>query len=60
MIMHLKPAGVWSNERVIIFTEYRATQDYIQSALQERFPSHVIVLINGSMNLAAKLDAISP
>ena len=26
---HAKPAGSWSNERVIIFTEYRATQKWL-------------------------------
>ncbi len=26
---HLKPKGKWTNERVIIFTEYRATQNWL-------------------------------
>jgi len=30
---HLKPNGTWSNERVIIFTEYRATQNWLQQVL---------------------------
>ncbi len=30
---HLKPNGTWSNERVIIFTEYRATQNWLQQTL---------------------------
>lgn len=30
---HLKPGGKWSNERVIIFTEYRATQNWLQELL---------------------------
>ena len=30
---HLKPAGKWSHERVIIFTEYRATQNWLQEVL---------------------------
>lgn len=29
----LKPGGKWSNERVIIFTEYRATQNWLQEVL---------------------------
>ena len=29
----LKPEGEWNNERVIIFTEYRATQSYLQTIL---------------------------
>lgn len=30
---HLKPGDKWSNERVIIFTEYRATQNWLQQVL---------------------------
>jgi SNF2 family DNA or RNA helicase len=30
---HIKPGGQWSNERVIIFTEYRATQKWLQDLL---------------------------
>jgi hypothetical protein len=30
---HLKPGGKWSQERVIIFTEYRATQHWLQEVL---------------------------
>ena len=30
---HLKPNGVWLDERVIIFTEYRATQNWLQTML---------------------------
>jgi len=29
----VKPGGKWSNERVIIFTEYRATQNWLQEVL---------------------------
>jgi superfamily II DNA/RNA helicase len=29
----LKPSGQWNDERVIIFTEYRATQAYLQTIL---------------------------
>jgi ERCC4-related helicase len=29
----LKPNGAWGNERVIIFTEYRATQNWLQEVL---------------------------
>ncbi len=29
----IKPNGKWSNERVIIFTEYRATQNWLQDIL---------------------------
>lgn len=30
---HLKPNGSWTKERVIIFTEYRATQNWLQEVL---------------------------
>src|SRR5262249_35473863 len=30
---HLKRGGAWSKERVIIFTEYRATQNWLQEVL---------------------------
>lgn len=30
---HIKPGGKWSKERVIIFTEYRATQNWLQEVL---------------------------
>lgn len=29
----LRPGGAWSNERVIVFTEYRATQKWLQERL---------------------------
>ncbi len=28
----LRPGGEWGDERVIIFTEYRATQNWLQEA----------------------------
>ena len=30
---HVNPSGKWSKERVIIFTEYRATQNWLQEVL---------------------------
>ena len=30
---HIRPNGTWSNERVIIFTEYRATQKWLSEVL---------------------------
>lgn len=30
---HIRPAGAWGDERVIIFTEYKATQDYLRHHL---------------------------
>lgn len=31
--LHIKPDGKWSNNRVIIFTEYRATQNWLHQVL---------------------------
>ena len=30
---HVRPGGKWSNERVIVFTEYRATQNWLHGVL---------------------------
>ena len=30
---HIRPCGKWTDERVIIFTEYRATQNWLQGVL---------------------------
>jgi ERCC4-related helicase len=47
-------------EKLLIFTEFRATQTYLQEALECHF-AHAgpVVLINGSMNLDEKLVAIA-
>lgn len=38
-----------ANEKVLIFTEYRATQDYLREALSKRFGEKKINLIHGGM-----------
>lgn len=50
---HIRPRGKWSNERVIIFTEYRATQNWLLTLLaSERFTGEGRLLtIHGGMNL---------
>lgn len=46
-------------KKLLVFTEYRATQTYLVDALARRFPEAGPVLqINGSMKLEEKLDAI--
>ena len=46
-------------KNLLIFTEYRATQSYLKKALEARFPGMgEVMLINGSMTLDEKLDAI--
>lgn len=37
------------SEKVLIFSEYRATQDYIQAALIDRFGEAKVVLLHGGM-----------
>lgn len=46
-------------KKLLVFTEYRATQSYLKQALEEAFndPGGVL-LINGSMDLDAKLQTI--
>jgi len=46
-------------EKVVIFTEYRATQDYLQAALEERLGSGSVVLINGSMTFDERAQSIA-
>ncbi len=36
-------------QKILIFTEYRNTQNYLQEALQQRFGTQSVELINGSM-----------
>src|SRR5262249_53050928 len=50
---NIRPKGKWSNERVIIFTEYRATQNWLLTLLaSEKFTEEKRLLtIHGGMNL---------
>lgn len=46
-------------KKLLVFTEYRATQTYLQQALERRFSeAGSVLLINGSMTLKEKLTAI--
>jgi superfamily II DNA or RNA helicase len=48
---HLKPQGKWSSERVIIFTEYRATQQWLQEVLTvEGFSGERLLTMYGGMD----------
>ena len=50
---------VAEGKKLLVFTEYRATQSYLQGELETRFPDvGRVLLINGSMTLDAKLDTI--
>lgn len=46
------------NEKILIFTEYRSTQEDLQKALERLYPKKVAIL-NGSMNLYEKRDVIN-
>jgi superfamily II DNA or RNA helicase len=48
-----------SDKKILIFTEYRATQNYLKSSLESRFGEHSVELINGSMNHQLRRDAIN-
>ena len=48
-----------SDEKVLIFTEYRTTQDYIRKALERCFGEGTVELINGSMPHAQRREAIA-
>jgi len=48
---HLKPGGKWSSERVIIFTEYRATQQWLQEVMTtEGFSGERLLTMYGGMD----------
>ncbi|HEX5751047.1 MAG TPA: DISARM system SNF2-like helicase DrmD [Archangium sp.] len=48
---HLQPKGEWSNARVILFTEYRATQKWLHEILASRdFGGDRLALIFGGMD----------
>jgi len=47
-----------AGERVLIFSEYRATQDYLRTALESRYGDGSVALINGSMNVDERREAI--
>ena len=43
-----------SGRKLLVFTEYRATQDYLVDALQQRYVNSAVCQINGGMDLAEK------
>ena len=46
-------------EKVLIFTEYRTTQNYLRNALSQHFGNDRVELINGSMVHAERREAIA-
>src|SRR5690606_1969499 len=48
---HVRPGGVWSDTRVILFTEYRTTQQWMQQVLASHgFGGDRLMLIYGGMD----------
>ncbi len=47
------------NEKVLIFTEYRTTQNYLKEAIESRFGQGKVELINGSMPHQYRREAIA-
>lgn len=48
-----------SGERVLVFTEYRGTQDYIVEQLSARYGADKVDVINGSMDVEERRAAIA-
>ncbi len=48
---HLRRGNRWNGERLILFTEYKDTLDYLQHMLTERYGSDALVTLMGGMNL---------
>lgn len=46
-------------EKILVFTEYRATQEYLQRALEERFGESTVQLIHGGQNNDERRTAIA-
>jgi len=46
------------SEKILIFTEYRATQEYIAGALQDRFGENTVALIHGGMEHDERAESI--
>ncbi|MCD9506158.1 helicase-related protein [Photobacterium phosphoreum] len=47
------------NEKILIFTEYRSTQNYLLEALSKKFGGDTVELINGSMKHQDRRESIS-
>lgn len=48
-----------SREKILVFTEYRSTQQWIKAALDDRFGPGSCVLIHGGMDMQERRDAIA-
>lgn len=46
------------NKKIVIFTEYRGTQDYLSKALSERFGEQAVSIIHGGQDRSQREQAI--
>ena len=46
-------------ENLLVFTEYRATQEYLLARLLKEYPAESIALIHGGMSIDEKMDAMN-
>ena len=51
--------AISGDERLLVFTEYRATQDYLARELRQRFGDGSVSLINGGMKWEEREEAIA-
>ena len=60
LIEKIIPQIVQSNEKekILIFTEYRGTQDYLANALKNKFGNNSVSLLHGSMSRQERDDSI--
>ncbi|HEY3397839.1 MAG TPA: DISARM system SNF2-like helicase DrmD [Armatimonadota bacterium] len=49
---NLRPGGEWNNERLIVFTEYRDTLEYLRQIMGEQGWGDQLMVLRGGMNLA--------
>jgi ERCC4-related helicase len=50
----LCPNGTWTDERLIVFTEYKDTLDYLTAILAERYGQARLLTLFGGMNLSER------
>ena len=51
--------GANPKEKILIFSEYRATQDFLAAALEERFGAGCVSLIHGGQTQPARTESIA-
>jgi len=49
---NLRENGTWTRERLIVFTEYKDTLDYLHEILRERYGEDRLLTLIGGMNLS--------